>query len=175
MPSCMLRRSSGKAAYGGALLKANRPGNTATKAADHTDACNNPAGAAGRPGEGLTRLILFLTVKQGSAVNASVVAAHVGVCQCLRNDRARRPHVVRCGMPQIAKKKLKSRSNKLEPVATVELVPIATAGHGYADGSKISHPMFGDGTVTAVDGDKLLIKFKDGRVKLIVAAFVKPR
>jgi hypothetical protein len=35
--------------------------------------------------------------------------------------------------------------------------------------------MFGDGVVTAVDGDKLLIKFKGNRVKLIVAAFVKPR
>jgi hypothetical protein len=127
--------------------------------------------AAGRPGEALTRLIFILTVERGSAVTASVVAARVDVCQCLRNDRARRPHVLRCGM----QKKLKSRSNKVEPVATVELVPIATVGHGYVDGSKVSHPMFGDGAVTAVDGDKLLIKFKDGRVKLIVAAFVKPR
>ena len=35
--------------------------------------------------------------------------------------------------------------------------------------------MFGDGTVTAVDGDKLLIKFKDGRVKQIVDYYVKHR
>jgi hypothetical protein len=35
--------------------------------------------------------------------------------------------------------------------------------------------MFGDGTVTAVDLERLMIKFKGGREKLIVAAFVKPR
>jgi hypothetical protein len=75
-------------------------------------------------------------------------------------------------MPQTAKKK--ALKKKAEPAIAAE-APVATAGHGYVMGSRVSHPMFGDGAVTAVDGDKLLIKFKDGRVKLIIATFVKPR
>ena len=79
-------------------------------------------------------------------------------------------------MPQTAKKKApKPRSKKKAEPATATEVPVATAGHGYVIGSRVTHPMFGDGAVTAVDGDKLLIKFKDGRVKLIIATFVKPR
>ena len=59
--------------------------------------------------------------------------------------------------------------------ATAAEVPVATGGHGYVIGSRVSHPIFGDGTVTAVDGNKLLIKFKDGRVKQIVDYYVKHR
>ena len=79
-------------------------------------------------------------------------------------------------MPQTAKKKaLKPSSKKKAEPATAAEAPVATAGHGYVMGSRVSHPLFRDGVVTAVDGDKLLIKFKDGRVKLIIATFVKPR
>jgi hypothetical protein len=79
-------------------------------------------------------------------------------------------------MPQTAKKKaLKPHSKKKAEPARATEAPVATAGHSYVMGSRVSHPMFGDGAVTAVDGDRLLIKFKDGRVKLIVATFVKPR
>lgn len=35
--------------------------------------------------------------------------------------------------------------------------------------------MFGDGTVTAIDADKLTIKFEDGRIKQIVDYYVKRR
>jgi DNA helicase II / ATP-dependent DNA helicase PcrA len=79
-------------------------------------------------------------------------------------------------MPKTAKKKaLKPRSKKkAAPIAAAE-VSVATAGHGYVIGSRVSHRMFGDGTVTAIDGDKLLIKFKDGRVKQIVDYYVKHR
>ena len=42
-------------------------------------------------------------------------------------------------------------------------------------GTKVSHPMFGDGTVLAVEEGKLIIKFKDGRVKKIVDYYVKRR
>jgi hypothetical protein len=41
---------------------------------------------------------------------------------------------------------------------------------GYAPGDLVSHPMLGDGTVTAVDANKLNIKLTDGRVKQIVDA-----
>jgi hypothetical protein len=46
---------------------------------------------------------------------------------------------------------------------------------GYLIGALVSHPMFGDGTVTAIDADKLTINFEDGRVKQIVDYYVKSR
>jgi cyanate lyase len=46
---------------------------------------------------------------------------------------------------------------------------------GYLIGALVSHPMFGDGTVTAIDADKLTIKFEDGRIKQIVDYYVKRR
>ena len=46
---------------------------------------------------------------------------------------------------------------------------------GYVVGDLVSHPMFGDGTVAAVEADKLTIEFKDGRVKRIVDSYVKRR
>ena len=52
--------------------------------------------------------------------------------------------------------------------------PPAVAG-AYAIGTLVTHPMFGDGTVTAVAADKLTISFKDGRVKQILDAYVKHR
>jgi len=42
-------------------------------------------------------------------------------------------------------------------------------------GSKVSHPMFGDGVVTDIDADTLTIKFKGNLMTLIVASFVKPQ
>jgi hypothetical protein len=56
-----------------------------------------------------------------------------------------------------------------------ELIPPVIVGAGYVAGDIITHPMFGEGTVTAVDADKLTIKFKDGRVKQIVEYYVKRR
>jgi hypothetical protein len=77
-------------------------------------------------------------------------------------------------MPQTTKKNaLKPGTKKVEPAAPVK--PAATPGHGYLVGSVVSHPMFGEGTVAGVDDNKLTIRFKDGRVKLIMAAFVKRR
>ena len=46
---------------------------------------------------------------------------------------------------------------------------------GYAVGSKVVHPIFGDGTVTAVDANKLTIRFRGGRERQILDAFVKHR
>ena len=46
---------------------------------------------------------------------------------------------------------------------------------GYAIGAKITHPQFGDGTVAAVEADKLTIKFRDGRVRQILDFYVKRR
>jgi hypothetical protein len=45
----------------------------------------------------------------------------------------------------------------------------------YAVGDLISHPMFGNGTVAAVDDAKLTIKFAGDTVKQIVDSYVRPR
>ena len=82
-----------------------------------------------------------------------------------------------------AKKPLKKpRSKNAKPAATAadeqahpqEERPSLKAT-GYAVDDLVSHPMFGDGTVTAVEPDKLTIEFKDGRVKQIVDSYVKRR
>ena len=87
-------------------------------------------------------------------------------------------------MPPTAAKKppTKPRPKKAKPTATAvdkqaqpEAERPAAKATGYAAGELVSHPLFGDGTVTAVDGDKLTIEFKDGRVKQIVDYYVKHR
>ena len=45
----------------------------------------------------------------------------------------------------------------------------------YAIGDLISHPMFGDGTVAAIDANTLSIEFKGNVVKQILDSYVKPR
>ena len=45
----------------------------------------------------------------------------------------------------------------------------------HAVGDQIFHPMFGDGTVNALDGDKLTIKFAGNVTKQILADYVKLR
>ena len=46
---------------------------------------------------------------------------------------------------------------------------------GYAIGDRVSHQQFGDGVITALDGEKLTIKFADGRTKQIIDYYVKRR
>jgi len=65
----------------------------------------------------------------------------------------------------------KSRSQNAAPVVPAPSVPTTM----YAIGDDIAHPMFGDGTVTDTDGDKIMIKFADGRVKQILDYYVKRR
>jgi hypothetical protein len=45
----------------------------------------------------------------------------------------------------------------------------------YAVGDHIAHPMFGDGTVTAVDQNKLTVEFTDSVTKSIIDGYVKHR
>jgi hypothetical protein len=56
------------------------------------------------------------------------------------------------------------------PPVSDEPIPEAL---GFAIGDLASHPQFGDGTVTAIEKDKLTIEFEDGRVKQIVDYYVK--
>jgi DNA helicase II / ATP-dependent DNA helicase PcrA len=61
-----------------------------------------------------------------------------------------------------------------EPAPSEAERPVVMASD-YKAGDLVSHPMFGHGTVTAVDANKLTIEFKDGRVKQIVDYYVKRR
>ena len=45
----------------------------------------------------------------------------------------------------------------------------------YTTGDAVSHPLFGHGVVMEIDGDRLTIKFADGRVKQIRDDYVKHR
>ena len=55
----------------------------------------------------------------------------------------------------------------------LDVPPVLTSRYSTRDA--VSHPQFGYGVVTAIDGNKLTIKFADGRVKQIVDYYVKPR
>jgi DNA helicase-2/ATP-dependent DNA helicase PcrA len=63
-----------------------------------------------------------------------------------------------------AAKKTKTKAAEVAPAVKVAK---------YGAGDKVSHPMFGDGTVASVDGDKLTIDFAGGVTKQIVDYFVK--
>ena len=45
----------------------------------------------------------------------------------------------------------------------------------YAKGDRISHPMFGHGTVAAIDAHTLTIEFEGNVVKQILDGYLKPR
>ena len=70
--------------------------------------------------------------------------------------------------------KTKTRASKSENAAATATPP-SVATSKYAVGDDVAHPQFGDGTVTDIEGDKLMIKFADGRVKQIVDYYVKRR
>jgi Protein of unknown function (DUF3553) len=53
--------------------------------------------------------------------------------------------------------------------------PVRRDAPGYAVGNPVSHPDFGNGTVTAIEDDKLTIEFVDRGVKQIVHHYVKHR
>jgi hypothetical protein len=53
--------------------------------------------------------------------------------------------------------------------------PAIASGSKYTVGDHISHPMFGDGTVTAIHADKLTIEFPDSVTKQIVDGYVEHR
>ena len=69
-----------------------------------------------------------------------------------------------------ASKKTAPKAKTPEPAA-----PSAPNAIRYALGDLISHPIFGDGTVAAIDADKLTIEFEGNVMKQIVDYYVKPR
>jgi hypothetical protein len=76
-----------------------------------------------------------------------------------------------------AKKPTKARALRASALKSTT-APTATAtayASKYAIGDHISHPMFGDGTVTAIHADKLTIEFPDSVTKQIVDGYVEHR
>ena len=59
--------------------------------------------------------------------------------------------------------------------ATIEgrVLASSTEASEFAIGNRVSHPKFGTGAVTAVDGNKLTIAFDSGESKRVVASFVE--
>jgi hypothetical protein len=45
----------------------------------------------------------------------------------------------------------------------------------YAIGDQVSHPMFGNGTITGIDENKLTIEFSESVTKQIIDGYVKHR
>ena len=71
-----------------------------------------------------------------------------------------------------AKKPTKTRATRASALKST--APPAYVSK-YTVGDQISHPMFGDGTVTAITADKLTIDFPDSVTKQIVDDYVNPR
>ena len=65
-----------------------------------------------------------------------------------------------------------SRASALKPTTAPTAIAYASK---YTVGDRISHPMFGDGTVTAIHADKLTIEFPDSVTKQIVDGYVEHR
>lgn len=68
------------------------------------------------------------------------------------------------------KKKLKGVS---KPAVETPDVAMPARASLFTIGDQVAHPMFGIGTVSAVSGDKLDIKFQKIGLKTIVDSFVK--
>ena len=73
-----------------------------------------------------------------------------------------------------AKKPTKARAPRASALKP-NVLAIAAYASKYTVGDQISHAMFGDGTVTAIDANKLTIEFPDSVIKQIVDDFVKHR
>ena len=86
--------------------------------------------------------------------------------------KPRKPLAKRGSAPKnAATKRTKSKANATDP-SPLDNTPKASE---YAVGDQVSHPMFGSGTVAAVDADKLTIEFANGVTKQIVDYYVRPR
>ena len=76
-------------------------------------------------------------------------------------------------MPPIKKsKKAAGAPRKLGRPVAGPPQPTASVSH-FEVGARVIHPMFGEGTVTAVDEHKLTVHFRQGRAREILDGYVK--
>jgi DNA helicase II / ATP-dependent DNA helicase PcrA len=71
-------------------------------------------------------------------------------------------------------KKAAAPRKKVEEPTTTPAATVAQPSK-YAIGDRVSHPMFGDGSVTAIDSNRLTIQFSNDITKQIVDDYVKHR
>ena len=81
-----------------------------------------------------------------------------------RSKRASKNHVT---------EDAKTTGNAAEASLTRASIPVKQTE--YTKGDQISHPMFGHGTVAAIDVHTLTIEFEGNVVKQILDGYVKPR
>lgn len=74
-------------------------------------------------------------------------------------------------MPPTGTKSRKSTPTKPATASAEGAANVATSE--YAIGDDVTHPQFGDGTVTDIEADKLTIRFTDESVRQIVDYYVK--
>jgi hypothetical protein len=88
-----------------------------------------------------------------------------------RSKKQHKPAAMRATLANAASRKTKRSRPELlsKPTAALKTGPMK----GYAMRDLIFHPLFGEGVITAIDGEKLTIKFGDGRVKQILDHYVK--
>ena len=82
--------------------------------------------------------------------------------------KAAKPAAAKAGAKPAAKTAKAPRAKKV-PAPPPEPIPYVSA---YEVGNKVSHPMFGDGKVTAIDDEQLSIAFSGGD-KVVLDSFVK--
>jgi len=74
--------------------------------------------------------------------------------------------------PRVAALKSTGRRKAIKS-ETPPTTPVTThPASKFTVGDRVSHAMFGDGTVTAVDGNTLTIAFADNVVKQIIDGYV---
>lgn len=81
---------------------------------------------------------------------------------------ASKPAAAKAGAKPAAKAAKAPRAKKV-PAPPPEPIPYVSA---YEIGNKVTHPMFGDGKVTAIDDEQLSIAFSGGD-KVVLDSFVK--
>lgn len=74
-------------------------------------------------------------------------------------------------------KKSTSRTRTLRKIAKPKAPDASVTAYvsDYTVGDHVSHPMFGDGTVTAIDQNKLTVEFPESVTKQIIDGYVKHR
>ena len=69
--------------------------------------------------------------------------------------------------------KTRTRKRVAQKAATTSAPLVVTTS--FTLDEEVTHPKFGDGTITDLESNKLTIKFSDGRVKQILDYYVKRR
>jgi hypothetical protein len=87
--------------------------------------------------------------------------------------KAKKPTKAR--QPRASALKSTESRKTAKPKTPVNGIAAAIYAIKYTVGDRISHPMFGDGTVTAIDENKLTIEFPESVTKQIIDAYVTHR